>query len=198
MSTVVLGHIQAGVGENDQIKMDDEVLATKIVCTESILSPGCMTQYKYVRSDLKTTYSAPTGNVDTLITPMGITITPRSINSILHCQWQIMGEVGTNAGFRVALNGVVPTDGYNTEAGNVQWSVISPAYYDADTATTPTMYNLLYIFVAGSLSPITITPTIRATGAGVLTFYLNRAAGGTGANDSENGVSFGYVMEIAQ
>lgn len=154
---------------------------------------GQVIGYAYVRTDVITTISCP-ANIDTIISQLQMSFTPKKANSLLHCEWMLSGEVNHDAVYRVAKNGIVPADGYNTVAGNINNSGLSVPAYDVDSNSTPSTNRLIYIFSPGSVSLLTIAPTYRSSGESALTYYLNRSVGGI----QENGVSWGFIWEIAQ
>jgi hypothetical protein len=49
-----------------------------------------------------------------------------------------------------------------------------------------------------STDALTFTPAVIGSGATAYTLYLNRIAAGTGTDGQENGVSTGWIQEIAQ
>ena len=62
-------------------------------------SPGMVIQTGYVRSDDRTTFSAP-GSIDANhVSALNLSITPRFANSMILCHWMINGEVQQDFNF---------------------------------------------------------------------------------------------------
>ena len=166
-----------------------------------LASPGHILQTQWVRTNSTSTFSAATSGNGVTLTPLAITIAPRSASSLLLCTWMIVYEVNTNVGFVMHQDGSLITtagyQGYNNVVGNLRYSCVSGAMYDNDNATTPSHNFIQYVIPAGSTSSTTIAPAVRSTGVTAATFYLNRAVNAP-ANGVEVAVSAGSIMEIAQ
>jgi hypothetical protein len=167
-----------------------------------INAPGHILQTQWVRTPTQTTYGvAVTGN-GTTMSALAITITPRSASSLLICSWMINYEVGENATFLVHKDGALITtagyQAYNNVVGNLRYSGVMNAMYDADNSTTPSNGYMQYAVISGSTAAATYAPAIRGTGASALTLYLNRAVSSAGTDGQEVTVSTGVIMEIAQ
>jgi len=193
MSTVITGKLK-GVVENDY---------NIIVEPGNYLSyPNSIVQVVTCRSDAKNTYaSAVTGN-GTTITVLNLTITPKFANSMLVMSWMISGEVGENNMFLIHRDGVLITDtgyeSYNTISGNVRYSGFTPSYYDANNSSTPRSSCIQYAIPAYTTNARTYAPAVRGSGATALTYYLNRTVASTGADNQEQTISTGILMEISQ
>ena len=161
-------------------------------------SPGMVIQTGYVRSDDRTTFSAP-GSIDANpVSALNLSITPRFANSMILCHWMINGEVQQDFNFVIFKNGVLANDGYNLQAGNILGSGYVTAPYDPDVSTTPFNVNITYAGFPGGTGLVTYGVGIRSSDTGAKTFYLNRVVAGIGAGTSENMVSIGIIQEITQ
>ncbi len=162
-------------------------------------SPGMVIQTGYVRSDDRTTYSSPGSGDGTLISALNLSITPRFANSMILCHWMINGEIHHDNTFLIFKNGLLATDGYNLQAGNLQGSGYVNAAYDPDNASTPSNYNIMYAGFPGGTGLVTYGVGIRSSSATAYTFALNRATGSIGpGGQAENMVSIGIIQEITQ
>lgn len=167
-----------------------------------INEPGRVLQTQWIRSTSQTTYSAAGSGNGTTIGALAISITPKSASSLLICSWMINYEVDYNSVFLVHKDGSLITtagyQGYNNVSGNVQYSGVIAAMYDADIASTPSSSYIQYAVPAGSTAAASYAPAIRSSNTTGYTFYLNRAAANAGADNYEISVSTGIIMEIAQ
>ncbi len=164
--------------------------------------PGSVVQVVNVRSDNRTTFSAPTSGNGTTVTELNLSITPRYTNSWVLCDWMINGEMHQDTVWLIHKGGVLQTSpaGYNTAIGNVQWSgyVVHP--YDADLASTPNNINIKYIDTnLGGTTARTYAPAIRSSNAAAAqTLFLNNNAANLSQAAYESAVSFGVAWEIRQ
>jgi hypothetical protein len=167
-----------------------------------INAPGHVLQTQWVRTAIQTTYGVAVTGDGTTIGALAITITPRSASSLLICSWMINYEVGENAGFLVHKNGALITtpgyQAYNNVVGNLRYSGVMNAMYDADNSSTLSNGYMQYAVPSGSTATATYAPAVRGSGASALTLYLNRTVGSAGQDDFEVTVSTGVIMEIAQ
>ena len=151
--------------------------------------------------EIKLLDTAVTGN-GTTITVLNLTITPKFANSMLVMSWMINGEVGENNMFLIHRDGVLITDtgyeSYNTISGNVRYSGFTPSYYDANNSSTPRSSCIQYAIPAYTTNARTYAPAVRGSGATALTYYLNRTVASTGADNQEQTISTGILMEISQ
>ena len=176
--------------------------AITVTSGSNIYLPGSCVQIATVRSDNRTTYSAPNSGGGTTITDLNLTITPKNANSMLLITWMISGESNENVNFLVHRGGALITDsgyeGYNNMAGNtVLQSGYTTSWYDTDVSSTPATFYIRYQIPAGNTSSRTYAPAVRSSSNGsTYTFYLNRTASQLGTEGNENGISNGIVMEI--
>lgn len=197
---VILGHIEAGSGEENTVKVDDnlKVNGELEVTGTTTYRAGQVIGYTYVRLDAKDSYYCPTSG-ETEMSSLAMSITPKNANSLLHCQWYIHGEASThNVGVRVHINGELPSDGYNTVSGLQRYSTLASDLYDGNDDSTPRILTLNYIFLPGSTAEQVIVPACHSTNTTARTYYLNRTVASTGADSYETGVSWGCIWEISQ
>lgn len=172
-----------------------------------IASNGAPIQMLYYRTDERSSWSTPVGNqtVANPVTPLGLTITPKKLNSLIVMQWMINGESNWNINWIIYLNNspINATNywGYNGEpvsSGN--WVGYVTGQYDAGNDVNSTMENyfIQYSFIPNTLSSLTFCPAVKSSDATARTFYLNRTAGNLGTDQYENAISNGIIMEIAQ
>lgn len=187
------------------------VTEQRITCTNGsvVAVPGTILQTVFVRTDRQFIYNATSynnggSNGGTPIGELGLTITPKSANSLLLVRWMINGEMQHDTVFTINRDGALVTtagyQGYNTQAGNAPWSGIITGKYDRnDVNSTPQNWFLQYWVPAGSTNITTLYPAVRSSTYGSnQTLYLNRTAGSAGQDSYEVSVSTGYIMEIAQ
>jgi hypothetical protein len=114
----------------------------------------------------------------------------------------VNAEVPHDCIYTIHQDGVLITttgyESYNREVGNVRWSGVSHGQYETDNSSTMNNWRIQYAVPAGSTSSRTYAPAIKSSNTSAMTFFLNRPAGSTGADNFENTVSTGVVMEIAQ
>ena len=162
------------------------------------LPPGTVIGFNRKRTTARSAYGF---NGDTIISDLNISITPKSANSLLLVQWQVMYESDYNAVFRVYRdNGLVYTSGYQgyNEADGNTYSGIASAQYDTDVASTPSNQMIQYFVPAGNTNATTLQLSIRSSYNTAATFYLNRSINSGGSNAYEIGVSTAVIWEIAQ
>lgn len=162
-------------------------------------SPGMVIQTGYIRSDDRTTFSAP-GSIDaTPVSALNLSITPRFSNSMILCQWMISGEMLHDATYVIFKNGVIAADGYNLQAGNILGSGYAVSAYDVDNSTTPYNMKIMYAGFPGGTGLVTYGLAVRSSSTTAQTLFLNRSlTGGATGTSNENGVSIGIIQEITQ
>jgi hypothetical protein len=174
-------------------------LGGKTLLTDS----GSIIQTVFVRSDFRGSFSSIPSGIGTTISPLGITITPRSSTSRLICQWMINGELHQDNVFLMHRDGVLITtsgeEGYNRLSGNLRWSGLASGWYDQNESTTPSNWLLMYSQISGSLAPRIYCPAIRSSSSGSYSFQLNRTFAGAdvGSDNVERMISMGYIHEVA-
>jgi len=173
------------------------------VAWQRVHPAGSVVQTVWLRYDTGAAYLANLSGSS--MTNLGITITPKYASSKILLQWMINGEPSNPAAynmvFRVGKDGSVMTSpaGYNTYAGNVNYSGISViSAYDGDYNSTPQNISILFMD-DGTLSTAsrTYAPIVckSNTADGDAYYYINRSAGNV-TQAFESGVCTGYAMEI--
>lgn len=162
---------------------------------------GHILQTQWVRTTSQGTFASATSGNGTTVSPLGISITPRSTSSLLICSWMINYEVTHDTVFLVHQDGNLITtagyEAYNSVTGNQRYSGVMSAMYDNDNSSTPSNNYMLYAVPAATTTARTLAPAVRSAGGTAATFYLNRAIS-TPADNNEITVSTGVIMEIAQ
>ena len=195
MSNLTVSGLSGTVSTNNQILVTNG---------HTLINPGSVIQCQVKRYDTATSYTTGTGVNGVEMTDLRVSITPKRSNSLIICQFQVHGEGASshNYIFRVFKNGAVPSGtyaGYNTAAGDNQWSGIAMALpYESDYSTTPFTQNFMYYDYPGVTSAITYAPGIKESGGVSYVWYLNRTVSSTGTTNQENGVSLSIAWEIAQ
>jgi hypothetical protein len=194
MSTVTLTTIAAPAGG-----------AVTLASGTLLRSPGMVVQTIYARSDARSSYSSPNSGNGVTVTDLNLVITPRFASSLLIMQWMINAEWNSNAWnnvFVIHKNGALITDdfyqGYNRFGGNSRWSGFTAGMYDNNSDSTMSNYFLQYAIPAIEIVQQTFSPAVRSGDASNYTFFLNRCAGSTGADNYEVAVSSGVIWEVAQ
>jgi len=156
---------------------------------------GKVVQTVYVRSDLRTTYSAPNTGNGTAITPLRLTIVPRRSDSWIWLRWTLFYEMHHDSVFLVQQAGNLI--GFNTYRGNVRHSGILTPLYDNDYSTTPQNSTINWFVRAGSTASRFYDLAVRSSSSGNYTLALNRTLNSAGTDGQEVGVSFGFAREIS-
>jgi hypothetical protein len=155
---------------------------------------GKVIQTVTVRSDLRSTYSAPNSGDGTPVTPLRLTITPKRSDSWIWLRWTIFYEMHHDTVFLVHQDGSLI--GYNSDRGNVRWSGILTPLYDNDYGSTPQNSTINWFVQAGSTASRYYDLAVRSSNANNRTLALNRPNGNAGSDSNEVGVSFGFAREI--
>lgn len=170
--------------------------------------PGEIVQKQIIRYDGVQQVSVGTVGVGTSIPELALAITPRFANSLINMQWTIFGEPSNhNVNFRVFLNGSVDNtagwEGYNNNSGvdPGQYRTVAMFQpYETNYDSTPhqmTLNHMSSVQALGGIATYTWTPAVfhQITNYNI---QLNRSINTTTDGNYENGVSFGYIEEIAQ
>lgn len=169
--------------------------------------PGEIVQKRIVRFEERLTVPSGTGD-GVAISALRLTITPKLPNSLLHMQWTIFGEPSSHdLSFRIFLNGSLDNTtgwtGYNnsTSVPSVQPRTVAMFQpYETNYDSTPhqmVLNHMSSVQALGGIAEYYWEPAAWSNGAN-LTAYINSSVNLTGSGNYENGVSFGYIEEIAQ
>jgi hypothetical protein len=156
---------------------------------------GKVVQTVTVRTDVRTTYSAPNSGIGTPITQLRLTITPRRSDSWIWLRWTTFYEMHHDTMFVVHQGGSLI--GFNTYRGNVRFSGILTPLYDNDYSTTPQQSTINWFVRAGSTASRFYDLAVRSAGGGNWTYALNRSLNSAGTDGQEVGVSWGIAREIS-
>lgn len=155
---------------------------------------GSMFLAAYVQTRTQATYTAPVSGDGTEITPLTLTVTPRKAGNRMLLQWVVVGEVDNETVWLVSRNGVLLPNA--TNASNNRWAGIVASPYDANHATTPSIYTVRIIDENTLDTASTYRLLIRSSDANAKTLYLNRPVNSAGQDAYEAGLSTGTAMEI--
>jgi hypothetical protein len=193
MSVLRVGNLE-GLADNNNV--------ITIPAGHKLYVPGMVAQTKFVRTDARSSYSVIGSGNGTTITDLNISITPKFANSLIVVQWMISGEVIHDTVLLVHKDGALITtpgyEGYNNIAGNTRWSGVAALPYDNNNDSTGFTGFIQYAIPAGSTTTSVFAPAIRSANATTYTFTLNRVLGSAGADNYENTISTGLIMEIMQ
>jgi hypothetical protein len=160
---------------------------------------GKVLQVVFNRSDAVTTYS---GSTDHVIAELNTTFVPISATSKILINYNLCYEASYNHTFKPLLNNSVITtageESFNSVAGQVAWSGIAPAVYDANVDSTPQYLSFQYFHTAGSTASRYYGLLYASSTPAATIFKLNRAYNGavSGQSNYEVGVSSVVITEI--
>ena len=164
--------------------------------------PDSIVQVKYVRTDLRTTYSSSASGNGTTVAALNLTIVPKYANSLLLMQWMINGEMHQDNVFLIHKDGALVTttsyEGYNNVLGNIRSSGVMSGFYDQNEDSTPSNWFLQYLIPAGSVASAVYAPAVRSSNTSGYTLSLNRTINGSTGDSHESHISTGTIWEIAQ
>ena len=164
--------------------------------------PDSIVQVKYVRTDLRTTYSSSASGNGTTVAALNLTIVPKYANSLLLMQWMINGELHQDNVFLIHKDGALVTtasyEGYNNVLGNIRSSGVMSGFYDQNEDSTPSNWFLQYLIPAGSVASAVYAPAVRSSSGSGFTLSLNRTINGSTGDSHESQISTGTIWEIAQ
>lgn len=142
-------------------------------------------------------------NSNVILRPLDITITPHSVNSFIHVEFNVCYEAEHNMGFQILRNGGligiregdVSVDGI--DIGN--WQIGAVSRYDANTDTTPSVVTFCVVDRPGTTEPVTYSVGVRRGSTSSHTLVLNGAYSNpyAGQDSYEAGVSVSIAQEIA-
>lgn len=164
--------------------------------SHDLLHDGKVIQTVYVKTENRTTYSAPNSGNGTAVTDLRLTIVPKRADSWIWLRWTIFYEMHHDTVFLAQENGNLI--GYNTYRGNVRWSGILTPLYDNDYGSTPQVSTINWFVEAGSTNSRYYDLAVRSSSSGNHTLSLNRPNGSGGADNNEVGVSWGFAREICK
>lgn len=193
MANLIVGNLQGGTGSTITLQPGSRLAAAK---EGGIYAPGMVIQTLWIASSKRMTYTSPASGDGQPIYELELTIAPRRSNSIIYCQYMISYEMHHDNVFTFYRNrGLI---GYNTQAGNVNYSGVAASLYDQDVASTPSNLYMCWYDSPGTTSPTSYGPGVRCSSGTNYTFAFNRPMNSIGGDSYETGTSIGVIMEIAQ
>ena len=154
---------------------------------------GLIASVNTIQTRTQATYTALTTGDGVVITELNIVMTPKKAGNKVILEWTINFEVPEDVVFTVKRNGTLLANS-DDGSGN-KWSGIAAVPYDNNNDSTPSNVTVK-IIDENSLGVLsTYSVAVKASGAGSLGFFLNRAVG-TPAQSFENMLSVAQAMEI--
>jgi hypothetical protein len=138
----------------------------------------------------------------TIIRPLDVTITPKSLDSYIFIEFCVAYECGNNAVFNIVRDGMLVGAAFgnvNDVVYNSRWTGAGISRYDNNDSSTPSHICLPWVDRPGTTDPVTYGFAVRSSDGSNLEFMLNTTYGSyqNGQDDLEVGVSFGIAQEIA-
>jgi hypothetical protein len=188
----------------------------RIAQPNAIYQPGQIIQVKWSRAMQRLRYNIPnndggsrgdifaTGITEggTVITPLNVTITPKSLDSFIFVEFCVAYECTNNAVFNIVRDGMLVGAAFgnvNDQSYNSRWTGAGVSRYDNNDSSTPSHICLPWVDRPGTIDPVTYGFAVRSSGGSNIEFMLNTTYGSyqNGQDDHEVGVSFGIAQEIA-
>jgi hypothetical protein len=190
--------------------------SVRIAHPNAIYQPGQIIQVRWSRAMQRLRYNVPNndggsrGDVfatgisegGTIIRPLDVTITPKSLDSYIFIEFCVAYECGNNAVFNIVRDGMLVGAAFgnvNDVVYNSRWTGAGISRYDNNDSSTPSHICLPWVDRPGTTDPVTYGFAVRSSDGSNLEFMLNTTYGSylNGQDDHEVGVSFGIAQEIA-
>lgn len=190
--------------------------SVRIASPNAIYQPGQIIQVKWSRAMQRLRYNIPNndggsrGDVfatgisegGTIIRPLDVTITPKSLDSYIFVEFCVAYEATNNIVFNIVRDGMLVGAAFgnvNDNVYNSRWSGAGVSRYDNNDSSTPSHICLPWVDRPGTTDAVTYGFAVRSSGGGNHEFMLNTTYGSyqNGQDDHEVGVSFGIAQEIA-
>ena len=142
-------------------------------------------------------------NANVILRPLDVVITPRSLNSFVHVEFNVCYEGSHDMGFQILRNGYpvgLRNGDPNVDGIDIgNWQVGAVSRYDNNTATTPSVVTFCIVDRPGTLEPVTYSVGIRRGSTSSHTITINGSYSNylTGGDSYESGVSVSIAQEIA-
>lgn len=135
----------------------------------------------------------------TIITPLDVTITPKSPDSWIFVEFNVFYEMQTDNVFTILRDGQLVGAQWNTGTTQGRWTGAGSASYDNNQDSTPSYINLPWVDRPGTTDPVTYSFAVKGSGATAYEFTLNSTLTNylNGTDSYEQGVSFSIAQEIA-
>lgn len=140
----------------------------------------------------------------TIIRPLDITVTPSTVDSWIHVEFNVFYEAHQDMVFSVLRDGQLI--GASWQGGDVstywqtgKWNGAGVSRYDNNNDSTPGYINLPWIDRPGTTDPVTYSFAVKSAGTSNFDFILNATYTNyeNGSDAYEQGVSFTIAQEIA-
>jgi hypothetical protein len=190
--------------------------SVRIASPNAIYQPGQIIQVKYSQAMQRLRYNIPNndggsrGDIfatgisegGTIISPLDVTITPKSLDSYIFIEFCVAYEATNNIVFNIVRDGMLVGAAFGNVGSltyNSRWTGAGVSRYDNNDSSTPSHICLPWVDRPGTTDPVTYGFAVRSSGGGNHEFMLNTvySAYQNGADDQEVGVSFGIAQEIA-
>lgn len=149
-------------------------------------------------------FGGGTWNANSILRPLDLKVTPKSLNSFIHLEYNVCYEADWNIGFQILRNGhpISIRQGDPSVDGdfNLQTQqVAAVGRYDNNTDTTPSVVTFCGIDRPGTLEPVVYSVGVRCTNSRSVTMVLNGGYSNyqAGSDGLEAGVSVSIAQEIA-
>jgi hypothetical protein len=190
--------------------------SVRIAHPNAIYQPGQIIQVRWSRAMQRLRYNIPNndggsrGDIfatgisegGTIIRPLDVTITPKSLDSYIFIEFCVAYETDNNVVFNIVRDGMLVGAAFgnvNDLNYNSRWTGAGVSRYDNNNSSTPGYICLPWVDRPGTTSPVTYGFAVRSSGGSNHEFMLNTTYGSyqNGQDDHEVGVSFGIAQEIA-
>ena len=190
--------------------------SVRIAHPNAIYQPGQIIQVRWSRAMQRLRYNIPNndggsrGDIfangisegGTIIRPLDVTITPKSLDSYIFIEFCVAYETNHNVVFNIVRDGMLVGAAFgnvNDLNYNSRWTGAGVSRYDNNDSSTPSHICLPWVDRPGTTDPVTYGFAVRSGGGANHEFMLNTTYGSylNGQDDHEVGVSFGIAQEIA-
>lgn len=179
----------------------------------AIYAPGHMIDVAYTVAHQRAYYNIPNndggmrGDIyaegvvmgGTIIRPLDVTITPKSVDSYIFVEFNVFYECANNIVFSVLRDGMLVGAQWGSGYDQGKWTGAGTARYDNNNDSTPDYINLPWIDRPGTTDPVTYSFVVKSSGGSNHEFILNGTYSNYqfGSDNYEQGVSFAIAQEIA-
>ena len=190
--------------------------SVRIAHPNAIYQPGQIIQVRWSRAMQRLRYNIPNndggsrGDIfatgisegGTIIRPLDVTITPKSLDSYIFVEFCVAYETNHNVVFNIVRDGMLVGAAFgnvNDLSYNSRWTGAGVSRYDNNDSSTPGHICLPWVDRPVTTDPVTYGFAVRGSGGDNHEFMLNTTYGSylNGQDDHEVGVSFGIAQEIA-
>lgn len=135
----------------------------------------------------------------TIIRPLDITITPKSMDSFIHVEFNVFYETDANCVFSILRDGQLVGAQWQNGGVSGRWVGAGVARYDNNNSSTPSYIHLPWVDRPGTTDPVTYSFAAKNSAGSNINFILNATYVNYqfGSDDLEQGCSFSIAQEIA-